>query len=79
MSSLGKLAAGLAHELNNPASAVARNAPGREARLSEVEEASRALGAAGSEAQKAAIERSRELCSPRPARRSAVAPRAGGP
>ena len=37
MSSLGKLAAGLAHELNNPASAVARSAQGLKARLSEVE------------------------------------------
>lgn len=46
MSSLGKLAAGLAHELNNPASAVARSAQGLKARLSEVEAASRALGAA---------------------------------
>ncbi len=62
MSSLGKLAAGLAHELNNPASAVARSAQGLKARLSEVERASRALGAAGlSEAQQAAVERSRGL------------------
>src|SRR6185369_16157436 len=37
MSSLGKLAAGLAHELNNPASAVARSAQGLRLRLSEVE------------------------------------------
>ncbi len=41
MSSLGKLAAGLAHELNNPASAVARSAQGLKLRLSEVETASR--------------------------------------
>ncbi len=63
MSSLGKLAAGLAHELNNPASAVARSAQGLRARLSEVERASRALGAARlSEAQQAAVDKSRNLC-----------------
>ncbi len=63
MSSLGKLAAGLAHELNNPASAVARSAQGLRLRLSEVETASRALGAARlSEAQQAAVDRARERC-----------------
>jgi len=64
MSSLGKLAAGLAHELNNPASAVARSAQGLRLRLSEVESASRALGAARlSEAETAAADRARERCS----------------
>ncbi len=63
MSSLGKLAAGLAHELNNPASAVARSAKGLTLRLSEVEKASRALGAARlSGAQQAAVDRAREMC-----------------
>jgi len=63
MSSLGKLAAGLAHELNNPASAVARSAQGLKALLSEVERASRALGAARlSETQQAAVDKSRNLC-----------------
>jgi signal transduction histidine kinase len=63
MSSLGKLAAGLAHELNNPASAVARSAQGLKARLSEVERTSRALGAARlSETQQAAVDRARNLC-----------------
>jgi signal transduction histidine kinase len=63
MSSLGKRAAGLAHELNNPASAVARSAQGLKARLSEVEAASRALGAARlSETQQAAVDRAREFC-----------------
>ena len=62
MSSLGKLAAGLAHELNNPASAVARSAQGLKLRLSEVETASRALGAARlSEAELAAVDRARGL------------------
>ncbi len=63
MSSLGKLAAGLAHELNNPASAVARSTKGLRLGLSELEAASRALGAAGlSEAQQAAVDRARGLC-----------------
>jgi len=63
MSSLGKLAAGLAHELNNPASAVARSAKGLRLGLSELETASRALGAARlTEAQQAAVVRTRGLC-----------------
>src|SRR5262245_881199 len=63
MSSLGKLAAGLAHELNNPASAVARSAKGLAIQLSEVERASRALGAARlSETQQAAVDRAQGLC-----------------
>ena len=63
MASLGKLAAGLAHELNNPASAVARSAQGLRARLSEVEEAARGLGAARlTGPQNAAVERARGLC-----------------
>jgi signal transduction histidine kinase len=63
MSSLGKLAAGLAHELNNPASAVARSAKELTLRLSEVERASRALGRARlSEAEQAAVDRARGLC-----------------
>jgi signal transduction histidine kinase len=63
MSSLGKLAAGLAHELNNPASALARSAKGLRNGLTELEAASRALGAAHlSAAQQAAVERTRDLC-----------------
>jgi signal transduction histidine kinase len=63
MSSLGKLAAGLAHELNNPASAVARSAKGLRSGLAELEAAARALGAARlSEAQLAAVDRARSLC-----------------
>jgi signal transduction histidine kinase len=47
MLSLGKLAAGLAHELNNPASAAARSAAELAAALAFADAASRALGAAG--------------------------------
>lgn len=47
MASLGRLAAGLAHELNNPASAVVRSARALSARLPEVEAAFRAIGEAG--------------------------------
>jgi signal transduction histidine kinase len=45
LASLGRLAAGLAHELNNPASAAARGAGVLAARLAESEAAFRALGA----------------------------------
>ena len=44
MRSLGRLAAGLAHELNNPASAVVRGAKALLVSLDEVEAADRALG-----------------------------------
>ncbi len=47
MISLGKLSAGLAHELNNPASAIVRAAKHLGASLSEADAACRALGAAG--------------------------------
>lgn len=46
MISLGKLSAGLAHELNNPASAIERSASLLEDRLEDSEKATRALGAA---------------------------------
>jgi signal transduction histidine kinase len=63
MLSLGKLAAGLAHELNNPASAAARGAKLLEEGLREGFETSRALGAARlSEAQMAALDRFRTTC-----------------
>ncbi|HTS01821.1 MAG TPA: hypothetical protein VMN04_04805, partial [Thermoanaerobaculia bacterium] len=63
MSSLGRLAAGLAHELNNPASAVARSAKGLRLALSELEAASRTLGAARlSGADQAVVDRARNLC-----------------
>jgi signal transduction histidine kinase len=46
MISLGKLSAGLAHELNNPASAIERTTAQLERHLDEIERASRALGTA---------------------------------
>ncbi|HXX64141.1 MAG TPA: ATP-binding protein [Bacteroidota bacterium] len=45
--SLGKLAAGLAHELNNPASAAVRDAKSLAAALTAAEDAARALGGSG--------------------------------
>lgn len=58
--SLGKLAAGLAHELNNPASAVIRSAKTLNEKLSDVEQATRQLAAEKlSDSQIAAIETAR--------------------
>jgi signal transduction histidine kinase len=63
MISLGKLSAGLAHELNNPASAIERCAAMLADRLEDSEEATRDLAAAGlSEAQIAAVDAVRECC-----------------
>jgi len=63
MRSLGRLAAGLAHELNNPASAVIRSAKSLSDGLVAAEAASRALGAAGlSPAQRAAVDAVRDAC-----------------
>ncbi len=57
MISLGKLSAGLAHELNNPASAIERSASLVEDRLEDIEKATRALSAARlSDAQLAAVD-----------------------
>ncbi|HET9798510.1 MAG TPA: ATP-binding protein [Gemmatimonadaceae bacterium] len=61
--SLGRLAAGLAHELNNPASAAVRSSKLLLSSLNDAEEASRILaGARLSEEQFAAIDRAREMC-----------------
>jgi signal transduction histidine kinase len=61
--SLGKLAAGLAHELNNPASAIARSAALLSPSLLTADAASRALGSVGlTGEQVAAIEKVREAC-----------------
>jgi signal transduction histidine kinase len=64
MASLGKLAAGLAHELNNPASAAARSAQLISEALAESQEASRELGAADlGDRALAVVERVRWACS----------------
>jgi signal transduction histidine kinase len=61
--SLGKLAAGLAHELNNPASAAVRDAKSLAGALNAAEEAARALGAAGlTSIQMAELEAVRDFC-----------------
>jgi signal transduction histidine kinase len=61
--SLGKLAAGLAHELNNPASAIARSARALSSSFLEADAAARFLGSAGlTTEQVAAAERVREAC-----------------
>jgi signal transduction histidine kinase len=63
MISLGKLSAGLAHELNNPASAIERSAALLEDRLEDSERALRALGASRlTEAQYAAVDAARDSC-----------------
>jgi signal transduction histidine kinase len=63
MVSLGKLSAGLAHELNNPASAIARNASLLEDRLEDSARATRALGASKlTDTQHAAIDAVRDAC-----------------
>jgi CRP-like cAMP-binding protein len=63
MISLGKISAGLAHELNNPASAIERNAAQLDDRLQDAERAAQALGAAELSAdQYAVIEAMRSSC-----------------
>ena len=63
MISLGKLSAGLAHELNNPASAIERSASLLEDRLEDSEKATRVLGEARlSDVQLAAIDAIRAAC-----------------
>src|SRR5262245_23306050 len=61
--SLGKLSAGLAHELNNPAAAIERSAALLDDRLEEAERAMRALGGAHlTDEQLAAMDEVREAC-----------------
>lgn len=68
MVSLGKLSAGLAHELNNPASAIERTAALLEDRLEDAEQAARTLGASNlTDAQLAAVDAAREACLATPA------------
>ena len=63
MLSLGKLSAGLAHELNNPASAIQRSAQLLENRLEDAQRTSRALGASRlTDEQLAAVDAVGEAC-----------------
>jgi signal transduction histidine kinase len=63
MVSLGKLSAGLAHEMNNPVSAIERGASLLKDRLEDAELAARALGAARlTDLQLAAIDEVRASC-----------------
>ena len=61
--SLGRISAHIAHELNNPASAIERSASLLDKRLEETEHAARALGAARlTDAQLAAVDALRSCC-----------------
>jgi signal transduction histidine kinase len=61
--SLGKLSAGLAHELNNPASAIERSAAVLERRMDDSERAARALGAVPlTDKQRAALDAIQVSC-----------------
>lgn len=63
MVSLGKLSAGLAHELNNPVAAIERSAALLEDRLDEAEQATRELGASRlTDTQLAALDMVRSSC-----------------
>ncbi len=63
MASLGRMSARLAHELNNPVSAIERNAALLDERLNDAERSARMLGAAGLTAvHTAAVEALRECC-----------------
>ena len=74
MMSLGRLAAGLAHELNNPASALARSARELAARVFEMEASALALGAVRlSPEQLSAIAAVRSRCD-KPGARAALSP-----
>ncbi len=67
MISLGRLSAGLAHELNNPAAAIERSAALLGSRLEEVEQVARALGTANlTDAQFDAIDGVRNACAAGP-------------
>jgi signal transduction histidine kinase len=68
MASLGKLSAGLAHELNNPASAIARSARQLHASMAEADRAARELARVGlTPRQLEALDVVREACGATPA------------
>jgi len=68
LAALGTMAAGLAHELNNPASAAARSIRLLVERLADADASSRALEAARlSDAQRTCLDGVRALCQPDPA------------
>lgn len=68
MASLGKLSAGLAHELNNPASAIERGAALLEDFLDEADQATRAIGTLSlTDSQLATIDAVRTSCLATPA------------
>ncbi|TDQ46908.1 ATP-binding protein [Actinorugispora endophytica] len=66
LNALGTLAAGIAHELNNPAAAMARSSADLAAALPQLEERAQAWGAAASEAERAAVAAAREEILGRP-------------
>jgi signal transduction histidine kinase len=67
MASLGKLSAGLAHELNNPASAVARSARLLQQAMDEADRAAHTLALVGLDADRAAaVDRLRAACMSQP-------------
>jgi signal transduction histidine kinase len=68
MASLGKLSAGIAHELNNPASAVTRSATQLLRTMAEADRAARSVALAGlTGAQLSAVDRVRAACLAEPA------------
>jgi len=68
LAALGKLAAGLSHELNNPAAAVARGARLLKGAMADADRATRALALAGvTPAQLDALDRLRAACTATPA------------
>jgi len=74
MVSLGRLSAGLAHELNNPASALARSAKEFGARLAELEASALALGATELTPEQLGLIRSVRFQCGDPAARAALSP-----